>query len=84
MAFERWGYPYVMDQWRFHMTLTGPTKPQDRERIERALHRWFDPILDDAVAVEQLALFAETSAGAPFLVHAAAPLGKPADRPQSP
>src|SRR5215469_16427786 len=21
---ERWGYPYVFEEWRFHMTLTGP------------------------------------------------------------
>ncbi len=68
---REWGYPYVFDGFRFHMTLTGPTEPQDRERIERALHCWFGPILADAVAVEQLALFTEASAGAPFLVHAA-------------
>lgn len=30
--FERWGYPYVFDQFRFHMTLTGPL-PDDRQDV---------------------------------------------------
>ena len=27
---ERWGYPYVFDDFRFHMTLTGPLADTDR------------------------------------------------------
>ncbi len=34
---ERWGYPYVFDQFRFHMTLTG-SLPEER------IHRWLDSL----------------------------------------
>ena len=71
---QRWGYPYVFEEFLFHMTLTGPTLPQDRGRIERALHQWFDPVLDGKVVVEALALFAEERDGAPLLVQSTAPL----------
>lgn len=26
---EQWGYPYVMEEFRFHLTLTGPVKGRD-------------------------------------------------------
>ena len=29
---DRWGYPYVFDDFRFHMTLTGPLTADDRGR----------------------------------------------------
>lgn len=33
----RWGYPYVLDQFRFHMTLTGPLDSETSNRVEAAL-----------------------------------------------
>jgi hypothetical protein len=33
----RWGYPYVFDDFRFHMSLTGPLPAADRERFLAAL-----------------------------------------------
>ena len=32
-----WGYPYVFDDFRFHMTLTGPLPPELREPVRAAL-----------------------------------------------
>jgi hypothetical protein len=29
---DRWGYPYVFDDFQFHMTLTGPLVADDREQ----------------------------------------------------
>ena len=34
---RRWGYPYVLDRFRFHLTLTGPLAPADRAAAESAL-----------------------------------------------
>jgi putative phosphonate metabolism protein len=34
---DRWGYPYVFDEFRFHMTLTGPLAPSDRAQALRFL-----------------------------------------------
>lgn len=33
----RWGYPYVMRAFRFHVTLTGPLGAGEAERVEAAL-----------------------------------------------
>ena len=31
---ERWGYPYVFDRFRFHMTLTGPLEEPERGQVK--------------------------------------------------
>ncbi len=76
----RWGHPHVMDEFRFHMTLTGPVAPQQIGRFEEVLRRYFEPYLDRRIIVGNLALFVETEAGAPFLVHSLHPLGSVASR----
>lgn len=79
---HRWGYPYVLDEFRFHMTLTGPVDPADSDRVEQALHAFFDPVLSEPVDVRNIALFIEEEIGAPFRVHSLNPLG-PAERRRS-
>lgn len=32
-----WGYPYVLEEWRFHMTLTGPLEEDSRRRVAAVL-----------------------------------------------
>lgn len=73
---HRWGYPYVMDEFRFHMMLTGPVNQKIATRIETALRQHFDPVLVAPVRVASLALFVEQEAGSPFKVHSQHPLGK--------
>jgi putative phosphonate metabolism protein len=77
---EEWGYPYVFDEFRFHMTLTGPVDDADADKVEKALHAWFDPVLAEPVTISGLSLFVEPEPGAPFHVHAQAPIGKTATR----
>ncbi len=71
---ERWGYPYVFEEFRFHMTLTGPVEEKDRARIERRLDAFFSPLLDDCVEIANLALFVEPEKVAPFEIHSLHPL----------
>ncbi|MFQ8430148.1 DUF1045 domain-containing protein [Amaricoccus sp. W119] len=56
---ETWGYPYVLDDFRFHMTLSGPLPEAEREATARALA----PKLAEALAkpnrVEDICLFGE-------------------------
>lgn len=66
---QRWGYPYVFDEFRFHMTLTGPVEDKDAERVRQALHAFFDPVLSEPVEVRNIALFTETERGGPFQVQ---------------
>lgn len=52
---ETWGYPFVLDEFRFHMTLTGRLAGADRERVRAALAAAFAaiaaPLPIDAVTV---------------------------------
>lgn len=38
---DRWGYPYVFDDFRFHMSLTGPSPVDDRAPVLRRLTEEF-------------------------------------------
>lgn len=72
---HRFGHPHVMDEFRFHMTLTGPVGAAEIPRFEAVLKRYFEPILQRRQHLANLALFVETEPGAPFLVHSLHPLG---------
>jgi len=56
---ERWGYPFVFDEFRFHMTLAGPIGPQQidfvRDKLERLFRTevvdWDAPLTIDAMSV---------------------------------
>ncbi len=66
---HRWGYPFVLDAFRFHMTLTGPLG-EGAESVRRDLEAHFTEALDRPLALDGLALFVEPEPGAPFHVHA--------------
>ena len=62
----RWGYPYVLDRFRFHVTLTGPLDPAEAERLMPPLIRLFEPVTRAPVTLSDIALFHEPARGAPF------------------
>jgi hypothetical protein len=67
---DAWGYPYVLDEFRFHLTLTDRLPATERPEAERVLKDWFAPLLGATVPVAALALFTEATPGAPFTLHA--------------
>jgi putative phosphonate metabolism protein len=71
---EQWGYPYVFDDFRFHMTLTSPIAEADREKISQMLSEFLEPVLEEPVEINNIALFIESESGAPFEVHSLHPL----------
>lgn len=75
---DRWGYPYVMDEFRFHMTLTGQVPSEQASAMRLELDRRFAAFEHKALAVDGLALFIEPSRGAPFHVHRWFPLARSA------
>jgi Protein of unknown function (DUF1045) len=75
-----WGYPYVLDEFRFHLTLTDRIPDERRPEVERALSDWFAGVLGADMPVDALAVFTEAEPGAPFELHAVHDL-KP-DQPQ--
>lgn len=71
----RWGYPYVMDRFRFHLTLTGPLDRAEAERLGDALAPLVAPLCRPALAIAEIALFEALRPGEPFHLILRAPLG---------
>jgi len=71
---QTWGYPYVLEEFQFHMTLTDRIADERSKEVERTLSAWFSPLLGATVPVDALALFTEAEPGAPFVLHAVHPL----------
>ncbi len=76
MNLMNWGYPYVLDDFRFHMTLTGKVPEAMLPVMQAALEHRFEPFLNRPLAIDHLALFVEPARGAPFHVLAIRPLGR--------
>lgn len=63
---ERFGYPYVMEEFRFHMTLTDRLPAERRDEMLAAASEWFEPVLEDPFSLDRLVLYSEPAAGADF------------------
>ena len=73
----QWGYPYVFDAFRFHMTLSGRVSGDEAARVRAAIEEVFAPVLAEPVSIDGLAVFVEPDAGGPFNVlsrHALQPV----------
>ena len=66
---EKWGYPYVLNRFRFHMTLTGALEAGVRAGVREALEPVLAPVLAEAVAVAEVCRFAEAGDGCFRLVR---------------
>jgi hypothetical protein len=62
--FREFGYPYVLDRYRFHMTVSAPANPAETQ----AIRAWFVPRLANRVAacIDALAICCEKAPGQPF------------------
>jgi hypothetical protein len=55
-----WGYPYLMDEFRFHLTLTGKISDSlEKKILEEELQKRFEPHLLRGIPFCSLALFIE-------------------------
>jgi Protein of unknown function (DUF1045) len=62
----RWGYPYVLGTWFFHMTLTRRLSDTEKALVLPAAERWFAPALTIPRLVEDICLFIQAEPGAAF------------------
>lgn len=64
---QRYGYPYVLERFRFHFTLSGPVEQPAAQRVMQAVA---DPVAQlNATAplvLDRLCLFVEPAPGQPF------------------
>jgi len=76
LLLERWGYPYVLDEYRFHMTLTdGIAETAERRRAILLLAELFAPACREPLRVDDLCLFVQPDSEAPFTLLERIPLG---------
>ncbi|MEQ8398325.1 DUF1045 domain-containing protein [Thalassobaculum sp.] len=73
---QRWGYPYVMGEFRFHMTLSsrlhdGP----ERDSIVAALEPRVAAVTATPSAIDAVALFRQDQPGSPFVMERRFPFG---------
>lgn len=69
-----WGYPYVFDEFRFHMTLTGPVPEPQREAMDAVLRARFADFIGRPLMVDTICLFVEPDPPGDFTVDTAVPL----------
>jgi 2'-5' RNA ligase len=74
---EHWGYPYVMEEFQFHITLTDPIA-DDRERnlIMEALREIAAPVLGISIPLRELSVFCEPDGKQPMSIVARFPFGR--------
>ena len=60
---NRWGYPWVMDAFRLHFTLTGRLNSRELDTVKAAVEPYLMPLLPRPFVVDTLCLFAEDDNG---------------------
>ena len=65
----RWGYPHVMEEFRFHLTLTDDLPPEVAQATATVLGPWFADVLPRPFDIADLCLFGEDAAGRFHLLH---------------
>lgn len=66
---DRWGYPYLFGEFRFHMTLTGRLDAKRRDAVLEHMRAAFARRCgDDPIAIDRIALMRQDRADARFRV----------------
>lgn len=73
---QQWGYPYVMEEFRFHMTMLGSTSD---EALHEAVMAYLVPLAarfaEEPLAVDAVCLYRQETREAPFLLVERFPFG---------
>jgi putative phosphonate metabolism protein len=72
---DRWGYPYVFEAFRFHMTLTDALPEADRDAWHRRLSEAYAASGPEPLVIDALGLLTQDGAG-PFRLLARLPFGE--------
>jgi putative phosphonate metabolism protein len=72
----RYGYPYVLDDFRFHMTLTERLQAPERDRVQALLAERAAPICATPLRIDAIAVFEQPSREAPFALRRRFPFGR--------
>ena len=72
---RQWGYPFVLDEFRFHMSLTCGLDQDERRALQQALEALTAPLCARPLAVDGIALFEQEAKGVPFKLTRRYPFG---------
>ena len=64
-----WGYPYVFDEFRFHLTLSGRLEEAEACALADRLTAHFAPVLPEPYRIDSLGLLGEAADGRFHLLH---------------
>lgn len=64
---DTWGYPYVFDDFRFHMTLTGSLPEERRQAVLGALVAAYEEVAE-ALRMDSLCIFRQTDRAGRFTI----------------
>ncbi len=73
---QQWGYPHVLEKYRFHMSLTGTLDGESQRtvrEIRRAAHDIFDGLGGQAPDFDAICIFRQASAADRFILTHRAP-----------
>ncbi len=73
---QLWGYPYVAEQFEFHMTLTGRLPDDERRQVFAALEPLVAPFTRSPLSVGSLCLFEQAAPDRPFVLSLRFALGE--------
>lgn len=68
---DTYGYPWVMEEFRFHMTLTDRLTPEQSARLQPLAEADFTPVLPRPLVLGALSVFAEDAEGLFTEIHRA-------------
>ncbi len=74
---KHWGYPYVMEEFRFHMSVTDRIEADDeRERVMTELAKIAAPVLGKPMMVKAITVFRQIGSNEPMVPVERIPFGR--------
>lgn len=71
---RNWGYPYVLERFRFHVTLSSGLAKREAAELAALLAPYFEPALEDEFRIDELCLFGDPGERRPFCLLKRYPL----------
>ena len=69
MLLTKWGYPYVMDEFRFHLTLSGKLQADELQNLKSILQNHISQLTRTPVRVDDVGLVGEAEDGRFHLIR---------------
>ena len=69
MLLTKWGYPYVMDEFRFHLTLSGKLQADELQSLKSILQNHISQLTQTPIRVDDVGLVGEAEDGRFHLIR---------------